>query len=795
MLKSYFLIGLRSLLREKGYSFIKIFGLALGLAASIIIFLYVQEDLSFDKFHRDHQNIARVLTIDMAEGVSSKLVGVSPAAMGPALVDEIPEIVNAVRLNGGGRLDLSYEDELFRCDAGFRTESSFFEIFDFKILEGKKEGVLDEPNSIAITESLAKRIFGDQSPVGKSIRLNQTVDLNIVALVQDPPKNSHIQFDLLRSMTPAQNEEGYAQFLQSWGGISQLTYVQFNGPVNEEIINTKIQEIAQKNNAVEFFKQIIQPLDQVHLHSKSVLFESNFNKSDVQSVYTLSIIAFLILILAIVNFANMVTAKSTSRAKEVGIRKVIGAYKNQLIRQHLAEAILIAFIASIVALLLVYFSLPWLNNNYQRFADFNFMLSTEALLALLGLVVFVGLFSGLYPAFVLSSFNPLMVLKGAFKNSESGTQLRKGLVVFQFTISIALIIGTLIVLQQMDFIFNANLGFDREQVITIAQNQTNIPNTQSLRTELMRNPGIKSVGTSSTRLGQQMGRTGVFPEGISTDENYISSVMSVDENFIPTMGMEIISGRNFATEFSDSTSMLINEEMARLFNWDDPVGKTINLGNPATDATSTPLTVVGLVKDFHFASIKHKVEPIFMVYQPANGAMAIKVSTANLPETISHIEKTWKAINPNTPFEYNFLDDQFANLYRNERAFSAMFTHFAILAIVIACLGLFSLSAFTAEQRRKEISIRKVLGASLFGIWMRLSMEFILLIGIAIIIATGLAWWAMNDWLNDFQYRITLDFYPFALAAIGSVVIALLTISYQTIKATLINPAEILKGE
>jgi putative ABC transport system permease protein len=795
MFKSYFTIGLRNLLKQKGYSLIKISGLAFGLAASMIIFLYVQEDLSYDKFNTKYYNIARVLTIDQADGVSSKVVGVTPPALGPALKAELPEVLNSARINGGGRLDLSYEDNLLKCDAGFRTESSFFEVFDFQILEGKKEGVLDEPNTIAITQTLSKRLFGDESPIGKVVKLNQTVELHVVALLADLPKNSHLQFDLLRSMTPAQGEDGYRQFLESWQGISMFTYLLLDKPLNANDLNPKLKAVADKNNAVSYFVPVGQPLRDVHLRSKEILFETNANKSDMLNVYVLSIIASLILILAIVNFMNLVTAKSSARAKEIGMRKVIGAVRKQLISQHLIESVFVTFISAIFALGLVFATMPLLNGAYQRFGDFKLLMQSENLLLLTGLVALVGILAGLYPAFVLSSFKPVLVLKGAFKNSPRGIQLRKALVVLQFTISIALMVGTGIVYQQMNFIYTADLGYDRDQVITIALNGQNVRNATALKTELLRNSNIVAAGTTSTRIGQQLGRTNIIPEGYPVDSNIITSIMNVDESYLPTLGMELKEGRNFSLEYKDSLSMIVNEEMIRFLKWPSGEGKKISLQTGATPADVTTYTVVGVVKDFHFATIRHKLEPMFMLYNQNNNSLAVKIKAESMKESITFLEETWKKINPGTTFEYAFLDEQFANLYRNEQAFATMFTHFTILAMVIAGLGLFALSAFTAEQRRKEIGIRKVLGATNGTILYRLSAEFIQLIFISFLLASVVSYFVMEQWLLDFQYSIKIGagiFIGTGLAAIG---IALLTISFQALKAAVSNPVDALRSE
>jgi len=795
MLTSFFKIGLRNLLKQKGYSAIKIAGLAFGLAASMIIYLFIQEDLSYDTMHRNYANIGRLLTIDNGEGVSSKLVGVTPPPLGAAAVAELPEVLNSARLSGGSRQDISYGEKSLKCDAYFRSESSLFDIFDFKIVNGQSKGMLDEPNSAVITQTLAKRIFGDDNPVGKTIRLNQNTELHITAVAADLPKNSHIQFDLLRSMTPSQSEDGYRQFLESWQGISMFTYLLLDRPADPSDLNPKLQAIAQKNNAVAFFLPVIQPLQEVHLRSKEILFESNSNKSDILNVYVLSTIALLILLLAAVNFMNLVTARSAGRAKEVGMRKVIGAVRPQLVFQYLVESTLITLMAALIAVALVFALTPLLNNIYQRFAEPMVLLSAQHLLFLSALVLVVGLMAGIYPAFVLSSFKPVVVLKGAFKNSNSGIQLRKALVVLQFTISIALMVGTGIVYQQMRFIYTADLGYSRDQVITIAQTGQNVSRSTLLKNELMRNPNIVSTGTATVRLGQQLGRTQIYPEGFSNETNIITSIMAVDDNYLPTMGMTMSAGRNFSLNYDDSLSMLINEEMMRLLKWNEAVGKKISLQTGPNPTDLTAYTVVGVIKDFHFATIRHRLEPLFMLYNRDNPSLAIKIKAENARETIAFVEATWKQVNPGATFEYDFLDDQFANLYRNEQAFANMFTHFTVLALVIAGLGLFALSAFTAEQRKKEIGIRKVLGASNGTILVRLSAEFVQLILVSFGLASVLAYFVMERWLSDFQYSIDIGPGIFVVAGVGSIAIALLTISFQALKAAWSNPVDALRSE
>ncbi len=795
MLKSYFRIGLRNLLKEKGYSFIKITGLAFGLSVSMIIFLYVREDLSFDEFNKNYSNIVRLLTIDSAEGVSSKLVGVTQPRLGPAADEELPEVLKSVRFTGGGRYDLSYEGNALKCDQAYRVDPSVFDVFDIPVVKGPTSGILDKPGSIAITETLARKIFGDKDPIGQTVKLNLTTDLFVTAIIADRPKNSHLQFDLLHSLVPGQNEDGLRQALETWQGIFCNTYLLLDKPADIGDLNVKLQAISKKNNAFQFFTPVAQPLKDVHLKSKEILFEANANKSDTLNVYVLSIIAILILILASVNFMNLVTAKSAGRAKEVGMRKVIGAVRSQLIGQHLTESIIVTALAMILAFAITYFSIPLLNNAYQRFANPSMLLTPDVILLLAGLVTVVGVLAGIYPAFVLSAFKPIMVLKGSFKNSGSGIQLRKALVVLQFTISIALMVGTGIVYQQMQFIYRANLGYSRDQIISIQQNGSAVGRAKTLKTELLRDPNIVAAGTSSTRIGQQLGRTTIVPEGSDGQTNIIVSTMTADESFIPTMDMKMAAGRNFSLDFEDSLSMIINEQLVQLLKWNDAVGKKISLQTGPNPTDLTAYTVIGVVKDFHFATIRHKLEPMFMLYSANNGALSIKVRADEVQKSIAHIEDAWKKVNPGNTFEYAFLDDQFANLYRNERAFSRMFTHFTLLAVFIAGLGLFALSAFTAEQRKKEIGIRKVMGATNGSILIKLSSEFIQLVVLAFALASLISYFVMKQWLLDFQYRIDMPIMVFIIAGAASIIIALLTVSLQAMKAAVANPVESLRTE
>ncbi|RRB00022.1 ABC transporter permease [Larkinella rosea] len=797
MFNNYLKIALRNLTKNRFYSVIKIAGLAVGLAAGILIALFVYEDFSYDGFNTKKDRIVRVLTIDQAEGVKSKLVGVSYPGLAPAITRDLPEVVNSVRISDQGRISLKVGDKLISSEGTLRTESSFFELFDYKVLTGSTKGILDEPETVILTETLAKKLFGSENPVGKFVKTG-TLDLQVKAVMADPPTNSHLRFDMLRSLVPAKGDTNFARFLTSFNGISVYSYLLLDRHRDLNTIIPKLKQVADKNQGYAFFVPTLQYLKDVHLNSGEILFEHNANKTDAANLYVLGTIALLVVLLAAVNFMNLVTAHATGRAKEVGLRKVAGAVRTQLIWQHLLESIVVTVISAVLAVGLAVVLLPVLNGIYQRNATLQSLLNPLALSGIIGFVLLLGLVSGSYPAFVLSKFRPVVVLKGAFKNTDSGIRLRQSLVVIQFTISIALMVGTGVVFRQMNYIQSKDLGFSREQLISIPfKGQQASARARTLQTELKQNPNIIATGTTSNRMGQQLGRTTFVPEGKPSTTNYIASVMAVDESFVPTMGMHILKGRNFSLDFpaDSASSMVINEEMARMLGWKEPIGKIVRLPSGPNPTDATPYTVVGLVKDFHFATIRHKVEPLFMLYNKNNNQLAVKINTANAPETLAFIEKTWKQVNPETPYDYSFMDADFGKLYRSEQAFATMFSHFTVLALFIAVLGLFGLAAFTAEQRRKEIGIRRVLGAETGSLLYLLSREFIKLVVIAFVIASPLAWYLMNRWLNGFAYRTDQSAILFVVAGVAAVLVTLVTVNLQVFKAVNTNPVKSLRSE
>lgn len=795
MFKNFILISWRNLLKYKGYTGVNLLGLVLGISAFIILGLYVWEDISFNKFNSNYDRIARVVTIDKARGVSSQRVGVSYPALGPALKETIPEVQEQVRILSYGNNPVRYNNENYQVQTTYLTENSFFRIFDFNLLKGSYEEVLTQPRTIVVTEGFASRVFGNDDPIGKSIEDQQGNLLEVVGVMEDVPSSSHFQFEVLQALVPAEDQQNWVQFLSSWNGINVQTYLLFDQARDMPSYNDRLMEIATENGGYEMFFPTLIPLSDVHLNSSDILFDVNNRKSDMSNVYIMSAIALMVLILACFNYVNLVTARSASRAKEIGVRKVVGGVRSQLIAQHLTESIFMVLLAFIMSLGLVYFSTPVFNDIYSRFADVSWLMDPMFLsISLIG-VVLIGILSGLYPSLVLSSFNPSTVLKGTFSAGSKGSLLRHSLVVLQFIISIALLAGTIVVYQQMSYIFNADLGYDRDQIITLSAGQLSSPNAaETFYEELSKVPGVISVGASSQQIGNQYGRGGVTPEGVSSEENIITSITNINSGYIPTMEMEMAEGRNFSESYSDSgRSAIVNQAFLRMLGWEEGEGKSLTFG--ATSENPTVVEIVGVVRDFHFATVRHEVEPLILLYSSALPTVSLKVSSADMSSSIRGVEEVWDSFLPNRPFEYTFLDDSFAQTYATEQTISSMIRHFSFLAIAIASIGLFILSVFTVQQRKKEIGIRKVLGSTTAGISMLLGRDFLKWILLSNLISLPLAWFMLNEWLSNFRYRIELDVLPFLIALGISMLIAAITVSIQSFKAATENPVHSLRND
>lgn len=792
MIRSYLTVALRNIRKNKGTSLINLLGLTIGLASCLVIFLYVRYELSYDNFHEDPEDLFRIVTIDEALGVTSNHVAITMPALAEQMKEEFPEVVQTCRMSNFFANQVIKDDESFTLDHLWLAEPSFMELFDFELLPGSESASIEEPNTALLSEETALNIFGSTDVIGELVEINDR-PVRINGVLANTPDNSHLTIDLVLSMTPSVADSNRVQFLNSWNSISMVSYLRLQDGDLAPQVEEKMETLIRQHDVGENFKVTLQPMLDVHLGSADIIFDNyNSRKSDAGYVYTLLMVAIFVLLIASFNYMNLATARSSRRAREVGLRKVVGAARTQLITQFISEAILICIAALILAIGLVgligeLLELPLPDNPLTfMMSDWPFML-----MMLVG-VVLLGVASGSYPAFMLSSYQPVKVLKGNFGTSVKGLWLRRSLVVMQFAVSTAMIIGTVIIYQQLRLLRDKDKGFDMEQVVTFNLNSSaEAERFEALEQELDKIPGVLGVATSGSMPGQTYGRNGINPEGFPEEDVWIVSVTSQDENFVPLMGMEMAEGRNFSEEFgTDSVqSILINEALASALGWEgNAVGKIIETGQP--------FRVAGVVKDFHFNMMKHQIEPLMMFYNPGgNNTVSLKVGVDNLSQTMEEVETAWNGINPGAPFEYQFFDEEFAQQFEGERYFSMLVLIFTWLAIFIACLGLLGLSAFTAEQRTREIGVRKVLGANLSGLIGLLSKELSILVVIAAFVSIPASWAVMSGWLENYYYRIDMPIWVFPVGVLLALMIALMTNSYHAIRTARANPVKALRSE
>jgi putative ABC transport system permease protein len=800
MFKNYLKIAFRSLKKHKGYSFINISGLAIGMAVCILILMWVLNELSYDRFHENADRICRV-TMDLEVG-STLHTPVSLTAAGPALVRDFPEVLYSSRILPPNRVAVKYEDKIFQETRVGYAENAVFDIFTFPFVSGDPKTALEAPYSVVITESMANKYFGDKDPLGEILRLNNESDFSVTGVVKDIPSNSHFRFNMLCSFQTFIKEGDVSD--DQWFDVRFFTYLRLAENVDFKYLEQKLPGFIDKylGEAMKAsggsIKLFLQPLKRIHLYSD---FERDMSaNSDITYVYLFSGIALFVLLIASINFINLSTARSATRAQEVGMRKTLGAIRSRLIGQFLGESLLYSLIAMVFALVLLTLSLPLFNSLIGRDLTLNFMQTPILLAVILGMAVVVGFFAGSYPAFFLSSFQPVRVLKGLLKVGASNSRFRRILVVFQFAISITLIVGTLIVYRQIVFMKNKELGFNKEHVVAIPRMGDAIRKSyHSVRAELLSLPGVIDVGASDRVPSRGNLISSFLPEGFPDDQMQTLDYMNVDTHYIPTMGIEIIEGRNFSEDLAtdQDESVLINETAARKLGWDDPIGKRfVFRPPPGQEGETTYTTVIGIVKDFHLQSLREKIDPLVIFYDYDElYTFSIRIASDNVMHTMDLLKKKWGELDPNRPFHYYFLDDSFDDQYRREERLKNITFYFSFLAIFIGCLGLFGMASFTAEQRTKEIGIRKVLGASVSGIIRLLAKEFLILVAVANLIAWPIAYWAMNRWLQSFAYRAGIDPLIFVLSAILALAIALFTVSYQAIRAALSNPVDALRYE
>jgi len=812
MLRNYLKIAYRNIVKHKFYSLINVLGLAIGITCCLLIMLYVKDELSFDRHLPNSDRIYRVVSNHMFSG-NEFHAAVTPAPLASALVEDFPEVEVSTRIRNAGSIVFKKGESAIKEPSCAYVDSTFFKVFAFNVIEGNPETALVAPNSVVLTKSIARKYFGDEPAVGKLITTSQGAELMVTAVMQDIPVNTHFHIPIFISMgswSRANNHNWlsnnfHTYFLLRKGydpneleGKFQGMVIKYIGPQLQEVAGMSIEEAEAKGSKAEFN---LQPLTSIHLYSDYTL-DLDVN-GDITYVYIFSSIAIFILIIACINFMNMSTARSASRAKEVGIRKVLGSYRSHLIRQFLSESIILSFGASIISVLLSVLLLPFFNELSSK--SISIPISSPIFISsmIAGSIV-LGIIAGFYPAFFLSGFKPSQVLKGIFKSRGGVTNVRSVLVTFQFFISVLLILGTLIIGNQLNFIQHKKLGFNKDQIIIIRNAYLLGNQLQSYKNELISESSVNDASISTFYpVGGPTSDNTFFPMGsIVVDKGVNMQNWTVDHDYISTYGMKIVNGRDFSRDFpSDSSAVIINESAAKRFDFENPVGQIITefYWDPKTGSISRDSllnhTIIGVVQDFHFSSLKKNIGPLLFRLGQSRGSISVNFRSENASEIIMLAEDKWKTMAPGQPFEYFFVDDQFNNLYKAERRTGEIFATFSGLAIFVACLGLFALSAYTSEQRTKEIGVRKVLGATEKSIILLLSKEFGRLVLIAFIIAVPVGWYAMNMWLSQFAYKKEPGLIIYVAAGIIALLVAFVTMSFQSIKAARANPVDSLRSE
>lgn len=799
MVKNYLKITWRNLLKNKGYSAINIGGLAIGMTCFLLIAMFIKNELSYDSYHEKGERIYRVVHHSSPDNSEDRWIW-GNAPVGPALKADFPEVIEKVQFSGRSDILLEYNNRSFQESNCFYMDASAFDVFTWPLISGNPKTALEAPYSIVLTESMAKKYFGNEDPMGKAIegiggRANDGV-YTVTGVIKDVPSNSHFSFDVLMSMSSFyQTRPG---IFDAWGYVDFYTYFLVDENFDQQAFQAKMPAFLERNRPKEeeeyFYDLSFEPLGEAYLQSEAA--RQPGITGSLSNIYIFAIIGLFILIIASINFMNLATARSLERAKEVGIRKVIGAHKKGLVYQFLGESMIMVLLASVLGLVLVFICLPGMREITGKPFSTGELYNSVNLLIYGGTALILGLLSGSYPAFVLSGFRPSSVLKGAFRNSKNGNRLRKGLVIFQFSISIALIASTVIVYFQLGFMLDKNLGFDREQQLVIDFNWDNevLDNMETIKHEFMELPEVISVAGSRTVPGSHFPAAGTDIETQEGQmEHFEPFLYEIDFDFIPHYEIEVVAGRPYSREFvTDSTrAMVINEAAARSFGYTDPV----NIIGKRFEQWGREGTIVGVVKDFNYMSLHQKVAPLTLRYSQYGKYLSLKVQSENIKQAITNIERKWSELAPHRPFLYSFLDQSFNQQYEADFRFKNLFTIFSFLAILIACLGLLGLATYSAVQRTKEIGVRKVLGAEVSSIVVLLSKDFMKLVFLAIIIATPFAWYVMNNWLSDYAYKVDIHWWVFAISGGIALAIAVATVSIQAIKAARANPVKSLRTE
>ncbi len=797
MFKMHFKIAWRNLIKNKVYSGINIIGLAIGLTAGFLILQYVNFEHSYDKFHSKKNSIYRVVA-DLDTPSSGKMESSRPAcAVPPHMEEEFPEVISAVRFM---RLELAVRKDEVKLveDKAAAADKAFFEVFDFDLLQGDKKSVLQEPYSVVLTQETANRYFGNESAIGKTILLKDE-DINdlpftVTGIMAEIPENSHIKANMIISMT-TYSKGVLPRIDDAWGLYDPAAYILVHPNTNPKQLEAKFPDFLERNSGETmrrdkmFVSLSLEPLEDVYLRSE----RGGEYSGDLGTIYIFSIIAIFILLIACINFVNLTTARSVERAKEVGVRKVIGAEKRQLSLQFVGESVIISLIAFVIASVLTALVLPAFNEIAGKVISDGIFTNPINIIYLFLIALSIGAFAGIYPAFVLSSFKPVNVLKGNFSTGTRGIILRKGLVITQFTISITLIIGTIIIYNQMNYMRSQELGFDKEHTVLLPVTVSSAQ--KELKDNIDNISGVVSTTLASTVPGAYNNSAYSVIQN-SQGEGQVANINAyfVDHDFISQFGLKVIAGRGFSRDFvTDSAQgMIINEKAVKFLGYSSPkdaLGATFSQWGKEGQ-------IIGVIQDFHFKSLQENIQPLTMTIKPdETDLLAIKITGNNIKQTLADIQNKWETILPNDSFNYQFLDENFDKQYRSQERFGSLFLNFAVLAILISCLGLLGLAAYSMLQRKREIGVRKVLGASVTQVVKLLSTDFLKLVTTAFLIASPLAWYVMNDWLSRFAYRISIEWWMFLLAGTSAIIIALATVSFHALKASLANPVKSLRTE
>ncbi len=809
MLRNYFNVALRNLLKHKFYSLLNVLGLSIGLACFMLISLFIKDELSYDTFNKDHNLIYRVDFAAVLNG-NNVVSAQTGAPTAPAILNDYPEVEESIKIRNSGNWFVKKKDgvEIFKEENVLMADSNFFSFFTLPLIYGDPSTALNRPNTLALDRTTSEKLFGDVNPVGEVLVLDGRTDYEVGAVYEDIPQNAHFRHNMILSMSsfewtnnPNWLSTNFNSYIKIREGFNPDELeakfpdmaARYCGPLIEQFLNVTLEEFIEGGNALDFS---LFPLTDIHLYSdKDGELTAN---GDVKYVYIFSAIALFILILAAINFMNLSTARSANRAKEVGVRKVMGAFRKQLIYQFISEAILISFISFFVAYLLVFVSIPGFNLIASKELTYTSVLEAGYLLSMVGIMLATGFLAGSYPAFYLSMFKPAEVLKGKVRQGIKSGPVRSTLVVFQFSISIIMIIGTAIVFDQLSYIQNKNLGYEREQILKVDDAWILRDQVQTFKEEASRNANvITSTAASFSPTGGNNNSDLYFSNPAEADAGLVINEAVIDYGYLETLGIELVDGRNFSRDFSsDSSGVIINESAVQAYGYENPVGSFLHAYGGSDDNPEVEdYRILGVVKDFHYQSLRSNIEPLVFHLGQNSGFVLFKIQMDNAKETVDHIQATWNKFANGQPFEFRFMDNEFNDLYNQEQKIGQIFSIFAVLAIAIACLGLFGLAAFTAEQKTKEIGIRKTLGASISSIVNLLSKNFIKLVVVAFAIAIPVSYLAMEYWLDDFAYRTTLKPLTFVASGIGTMVIAWFTISFQSWKAAKANPVKSLRTE